>query len=127
MYYRLRMCREDEYHVAYQLYRLAMSSETPTFKSFAINGEQKSVTVGSGAPGGGDKGAVHVSRLLCRVGMWAVMKGGAAEGTMPDVTIDIEFVWASDAKENEAAALLQSAWRACRSRSAAQCVPASCK
>jgi hypothetical protein len=48
LFYRLRMWRPDENHIAHKLCRIAMNSEVPCIKYFALDGAERKVTAGPG-------------------------------------------------------------------------------
>ncbi|GIL76620.1 hypothetical protein Vretifemale_6114, partial [Volvox reticuliferus] len=92
MHYRLRMYKEDEHELAWQLYNKSLDSPLPCWKNLTIDDQPKRVNQG--------------------VNMWTVLRGNAADGTTPQTTLEFDFVWPDeDAQRSLAAQQIQRAWR----------------
>ncbi|GFR44938.1 hypothetical protein Agub_g6026, partial [Astrephomene gubernaculifera] len=92
MHYRLRMFKEDEHQLAWQLYNKSLDSPIACWRNLTIDDQPKRVNQG--------------------VNMWTVLRGNAADGTTPQTTLEFDFVWPDeDAQAVLAARLIQRAWR----------------
>ncbi|GLI66639.1 hypothetical protein VaNZ11_010475 [Volvox africanus] len=92
MHYRLRMYKEDEHELAWQLYNKSLDSPLPCWKNLTIDDQPKRVNQG--------------------VNMWTVLRGNAADGTTPQTTLEFDFVWPDeDAQRSLAVQQIQRAWR----------------
>jgi len=73
MHYRLRMYRQDEHEIAWQLFNMAINASHTCFLDFHVDGVPKKVNQGPG--------------------MWTVMRGNAASGTVPQTVCEFDFSW----------------------------------